>query len=69
MFFGGIFLEDLFEGFSGGFFGSNSLLTLLKSAKLLESERDWWFCQDFVSMEKGGRKFQSLEVRVQAYYT
>ena len=48
MFFGGIFLEDLFEGFSGGFFGSNSLLTLLKSAKLLEPERDWcifvWFC-------------------------
>ena len=60
-FFGGIFLwgffwrifcEDFWEDFLGGFFGRNSLFTLLKSSKLFESERDWCFCQDFVSMEK-----------------
>ena len=45
-FFGGIFLEEFFwEDFLGGFFwedflGMNSLFTLLKSAKLFESERD-----------------------------
>ena len=31
----------------------------------IEYERDWFVCQDFVSMHKEG-KFQSLEVREQA---
>ena len=44
-FFGEIFLED--------FFGRNSLFTLLK---LFESERDGCFCQNFVSLEKEGKK-------------
>ena len=68
-FFGGFFLEDFFLE---DFFGRNSLFTLLKSVKLFESVRDRCFCQDFVSTEKeggGGRKFQPLEVRVQAYRT
>ena len=32
---------------------------------IVESERNWCFCQDFVSMEKEGRgqEFRSLEVR------
>ena len=60
-FFGRTFLK--------GFFQRNSLggiLTLLKSAKLFEYGRNWFVCQDFVSMEKEGQKFQSLEVREQA---
>ena len=40
-FFGGIFLEDFFWTiFWEDFFVRNSLFTLLKSAKLFESERD-----------------------------
>ena len=50
IFFGRIFLED--------FLGRNFLFTLLKSAKLFESERDWCFCQDFVSRQ--GRKKISI---------
>ena len=55
-FLGGIFWEDFLGGFFGeDFYGRISLFTLLKSAKLFESERDRCFCQDFVSMQ-GGRK-------------
>ena len=54
IFGGGIFWEEIF--------GRNSLFTLLKSAKLFESEMDWCFCQDFVSMEKK-ENFQSLEAQ------
>jgi hypothetical protein len=67
--FGEIFWEDfIVRNFLGGFFGRNSLFKLLK---WFEYERDWFvcqdfgFCQDFVSMEKEGRKI-SLEVREQA---
>ena len=67
-FLGGFFLEKFFErNFLGGLyifgeelFGRNSLLTLSKLY-----ERDWFVCQDFVSIEMEG-KFQSLEVREQA---
>ena len=44
--FGGVFWEE--------FFGSNSLFTLLKSAKVFEYEWNLCFCQDFGVME--GRK-------------
>ena len=60
--FWSIFLDDSFVGlfleriFWEDFLGRNSLFTLLKSAKLFESERDWCFCQDFVSMEKEERR-------------
>ena len=52
----GIFWEIVckFFGFIGKFFGRifwrNFLFILLKSANLFESERDWCFCQDFVSI-------------------
>ena len=59
-FFGRIFWEDFFWG---GFYAGNFLFILLKSANLFESERDWCFCQDFVSIKKEGKKFRSLEVR------
>ena len=40
-FFGGFFWEDFLGGiFLEDFFGRNFLFTLLKSAKLFESERD-----------------------------
>ena len=56
-FFRRIFWEDFFgRTFLGGFFGRNSLFILLKSANLFESERDWCFCQDFVSIKKEGRR-------------
>ena len=35
----------------------------LKSTNLFESEKDWCFCQDFVSIKKEGQEFRSLEVR------
>ena len=69
--FSWIFLMEFFwrifrRNFLGGFFGRIFLggfsweeffvyIWLLKSAKLFESERDWCFCQDFVSMKKEGR--------------
>jgi hypothetical protein len=77
----GFFLEDFFwriffggffwRIFLGGFSGRNSLFTLLKSAKLFESERDWCFCQDFVwiKKEEEGKKFRSSEVREQVHRT
>ena len=69
--FGGDFLGSNFLGdlFLEGFFGRNSLLTLLKSAKLFEYEMDFGFFQDFVSRLKKKGKFRSLEVRVQAHCT
>ena len=41
--FGGVFWEE--------FFGSNSLFTLLKSAKVFEYEWNLCFCQDFGVMD------------------
>ena len=64
--FGRIFWEDFLRRIFWGedLFGRNSLFILLKSANLFESERDWCFCQDFVSIKKEkGKKFRSLEVR------
>ena len=53
IFLGGFFGEDFFRRiFWEDFFGRNSLFILLKSASLFESERDWCFCQDFVSIKK-----------------
>ena len=76
-FLGGVFWEDFWEDFFGrifweDFIGRNSLFTVLKSTNLFESERDWCFCQDFVSKKRRRRKdkkFRSLEVRRQAHRT
>ena len=43
-----IFLQSVFLEFFGRIF----LFTSLKSDMVFESERDWCFCQDFVSMQK-----------------
>jgi hypothetical protein len=70
MYFWGIFWK-LFGIFFGVFFGRNFLgeilweeffVYILNSAKLFEYRRNWFvcqdfgFCQDFVSMEKEGRR-------------
>ena len=56
-FLGGIFWEEFFV-----------YIALVKPAKLFESERDWCFCQDFISKKKEeeeeGKKFRSLEVQL-----
>ena len=56
IFLGGFLFSFFWRNFLEDFLGRNSLFTLFKSAKLFESERDWCFCQDFVSMEKEGKR-------------
>ena len=54
--FVGNFLDSYFFGrIFGRIFWEDFLKTLLKSAKLYESERNWWFCQDFGVIKKEGR--------------
>mgnify|MGYP007048896769 CR=1 FL=1 len=56
-FFWRIVWEDFFGmDFLGGIFWEEFFVYIasVKPAKLFESERDWCFCQDFVSMEKEG---------------
>ena len=76
--FWGIFLENFFcriflggifwEVFLGGIFCEEFFVYIAKLAKLFEYGRNWFVCQDFVSMHKEGRKkgrkedeFQSLK--------
>ena len=60
--FWGIFLGRFFGRIFGRIFWEEFFVKL---ANLFESERNWYFCQDFVSKKKEeeGKKFRSLEVR------
>ena len=68
---GGFFGRIFWRIFLGRFFWEDVLrkylFILLKSTNLFESEMDWCFCQDFVSIKKEGKRkegqeFGSLEV-------
>ena len=69
-FFGGMFMEEfLGRIFLGGFFGRNSLFTLLKLFEMKGIDLFVKICLKAEGRKEGRNNFRSLIVRVQAYRT